>query len=97
VVLTHTMGGVRGHQKVCATPTRVALVSSTRPCWHAAIVSDLLPDVWSELGGEPDELRPYFSDVRRLTGDSETNIWLCTGRTEPWATLWPRLRSLTVG
>jgi hypothetical protein len=49
------------------------------------------------VGGEPDELCPYFSEVRRLTGDGETNIWLCTGRQEAWTALWPGLRSLTVG
>jgi hypothetical protein len=49
------------------------------------------------VGADPAELRPYFTDIRQLAdGGRDTSIWLCTGRTEPWATIWPRIRHLTV-
>jgi 4-amino-4-deoxy-L-arabinose transferase-like glycosyltransferase len=49
------------------------------------------------VGAHPGSLRPYFSDVRMLTADQNASVWLCTGRQLPWAELWPRLRTLTVG
>jgi hypothetical protein len=50
------------------------------------------------VGGSPDALRPYFTDVRMVAdGGENASVWLCTGRQEPWAALWPRLRTLTVG
>jgi hypothetical protein len=49
------------------------------------------------VGSTPDALRPYFSDVRQVAdGGPDATVWLCTGRREPWASLWPRLRTLTV-
>lgn len=49
------------------------------------------------VGGDPDELRPYFSDVRLVAdGGQDASVWLCTGRKEPWARLWPRIRTLSV-
>jgi 4-amino-4-deoxy-L-arabinose transferase-like glycosyltransferase len=49
------------------------------------------------VGGDPDTLRPYFSDVRMVAdGGQDASVWLCTGRQEPWAQLWPRLRTLSV-
>jgi 4-amino-4-deoxy-L-arabinose transferase-like glycosyltransferase len=49
------------------------------------------------VGGDPDALRPYFSDVRLVAdGGQDASVWLCTGRREPWADLWPRLRTLSV-
>ncbi|TWF78483.1 hypothetical protein FHX44_114406 [Pseudonocardia hierapolitana] len=50
------------------------------------------------VGGDPDALRPHFSDVRMVAdGGQDASVWLCTGRREPWVDLWPRLRTLTVG
>jgi len=49
------------------------------------------------VGGDPDALRPYFSGVRMVAdGGPDASVWLCTGRREPWARLWPRLRTLSV-
>ncbi len=49
------------------------------------------------VGSAPDELRPYFTDVHQVAdGGPDASVWLCTGRREPWATLWPHLRTLTV-
>jgi hypothetical protein len=49
------------------------------------------------VGDSPDALRPYFSDVRLVTdGGQDASVWLCNGRQEPWAQLWPRLRTLSV-
>jgi hypothetical protein len=50
------------------------------------------------VGGDPEALRPHFSDVRVVAdGGQDASVWLCTGRQEPWAQLWPRLRTLSVG
>jgi dolichyl-phosphate-mannose-protein mannosyltransferase len=53
------------------------------------------------VGQNPDEVRPYFSEVRMVRdGGPEagaSTVWQATGRQEPWAEIWPRLRSLTVG
>lgn len=52
------------------------------------------------VGSTPDEIRPYFTDVHLLaaggTDPRESSVWLCTGRTTGWATLWPQLRHLDV-
>jgi hypothetical protein len=49
------------------------------------------------VGSTPDQLRPWFSDVRQVAdGGQDATVWLCTGRREPWASIWPRLRTLTV-
>ena len=49
------------------------------------------------VGSTPDELRPWFAQVQRVAdGGPDATVWLCTGRLEAWATLWPRLRTLTV-
>lgn len=58
-------------------------------------------------GTSPDELRPHFADIRKInagvtvTGPSggpgkDMSLWLATGKREPWASLWPRLRHLGV-
>jgi 4-amino-4-deoxy-L-arabinose transferase-like glycosyltransferase len=50
------------------------------------------------VGGDPQALRPYFADVRMVAdGGPDASVWLCTGRKEPWAGMWPRLRTLSVG
>jgi hypothetical protein len=53
------------------------------------------------VGTSADEVRPWFRDVRRVDDGGpdarESSVWLCTGRQEPWAEIWPRLRTLTVG
>jgi hypothetical protein len=50
------------------------------------------------VGGDPTTLRPYFTDMHMVAdGGQDTSVWLCTGREEPWAQLWPRLRTLSVG
>ena len=50
------------------------------------------------VGDDPDSLRPHFSDVRMVAdGGPDASVWLCTGRQEPWAQLWPQLRTLSVG
>ncbi|MBL8928352.1 MAG: glycosyltransferase family 39 protein [Pseudonocardia sp.] len=49
------------------------------------------------VGSGPDEVTPYFADVRKVAdGGADASVWLCTGRREPWASFWPRLRHLTV-
>jgi 4-amino-4-deoxy-L-arabinose transferase-like glycosyltransferase len=52
------------------------------------------------VGSDPAKIRPYFAEVRPLAeGGSdprETSQWLCTGRSERWDALWPRLRNLSV-
>lgn len=50
------------------------------------------------VGTDPEQLRPYFAEVTRVYngGPDGTSVWLCTGRQQPWQSLWPRLRSLTV-
>lgn len=49
------------------------------------------------LGSDPAELRPYFTDLRRV-GDvgEDAGLWLATGRNAPWSVVWPRLRTLSV-
>lgn len=49
------------------------------------------------VGSEPDAVRPYFTTVRTVgaVGD-DMHIYLLTGRQQPWQSMWPRLRSLTV-
>jgi hypothetical protein len=50
------------------------------------------------VGRDAEALRPYFADVRMVAdGGADASVWLCSGRTLPWAELWPRLRTLTVG
>ena len=47
--------------------------------------------------GPPEPLLPSFTDVRQVAGGgTDDQVWLCTGRREPWAAIWPRLRTLTV-
>jgi hypothetical protein len=49
------------------------------------------------VGGDPEALWPYFSDVRMVAdGGPDASVWRCTGRRVAWAELWPRLRTLTV-
>jgi 4-amino-4-deoxy-L-arabinose transferase-like glycosyltransferase len=50
------------------------------------------------VGNDPTGLRSHFTDVRMVAdGGRDASVWLCTDRQEPWATLWPQLRSLSVG
>jgi hypothetical protein len=74
--------------------------------WFAPPPEDRDAALW--VGGDPTLLRPWFADARpvgvigpdglRPTAgpDAGTQVWLLTGRREPWAVLWPRLRQLTV-
>ncbi len=48
------------------------------------------------LGKQPDSLRPWFTDVRRV-GDPDTTLFLATGRTAPWPVIAEGWRTLTVG
>ena len=49
------------------------------------------------VGSDPDEVRPYFTEVRKVAeGGRDASVWLCTGKHEPWNSLWPRLRHLDV-
>ncbi|MGH3940421.1 MAG: glycosyltransferase family 39 protein [Pseudonocardiaceae bacterium] len=49
------------------------------------------------VGSSPDEVRPYFDRVSKIADDGEdVSVWLCTGKRETWASLWPRLRHLSV-
>jgi 4-amino-4-deoxy-L-arabinose transferase-like glycosyltransferase len=54
-------------------------------------------DVVLYVGRQPDRLRPYFNDARRV-GDigEDMHAFVLTGQAVPWETLWPRLRTLTV-
>lgn len=50
-------------------------------------------------GSEVAKLRPYFADVRMVSGgqakDSDgTKIWLCTGKQASWAQIWSDLKTL---
>lgn len=45
----------------------------------------------------PDRLRPYFTGIRKLDDvDGQMSVWLLTGQTESWDTLWPKARTLAV-
>ncbi|MDL5155903.1 glycosyltransferase family 39 protein [Actinomycetospora termitidis] len=48
------------------------------------------------VGGDPDELRPYFRSVRSLGTPDGVPAWLLTDRTRPWASFWPGLRHLDI-
>lgn len=49
------------------------------------------------VGPQPDALRRYFATVHTVgaVGD-DIQIHLLTGRLQPWDSIWPRLRTLTV-
>jgi hypothetical protein len=49
------------------------------------------------IGRDPGALRPYFADVRTV-GDigDDMRAYLLTGQRQSWASVWPRLRTLTV-
>ena len=47
------------------------------------------------LGEQPDSLRPWFTDVRRI--DPDIPLHLATGRTAPWTVITEQWRTLTVG
>jgi 4-amino-4-deoxy-L-arabinose transferase-like glycosyltransferase len=53
------------------------------------------------VGSDPEDVRPYFTDVREVDGGGPEaqgpSVWLCSGRQGPWTEIWPRLRTLTVG
>jgi hypothetical protein len=49
------------------------------------------------VGSVPDEVVPYFAEVREVgEAGAAGRVWLGTGRREAWASIWPRLRHLTV-
>jgi hypothetical protein len=49
------------------------------------------------LGSDPEEVRPHFTTVRKVADDGkDLGIWLCNGKRERWAALWPRLRHLSL-
>ena len=49
------------------------------------------------VGSTPDEVAPYFADVREVAdAGAAGRVWLGTGRREAWASIWPRIRHLTV-
>ncbi|QFU92042.1 glycosyltransferase family 39 protein [Amycolatopsis sp. YIM 10] len=62
------------------------------------------------LAGDPDQLRPWFTEVRALAVvgaptplgtygglvPESTTIWLLSGRTGPWTDIWPALRDLAL-
>ncbi|WP_235875167.1 glycosyltransferase family 39 protein [Saccharopolyspora aridisoli] len=45
-------------------------------------------------GRDAEELRPYFTDIRPATPGEGLKGWIATGKTQPWSTIWPALRSL---
>ena len=47
------------------------------------------------LGDQPETLRPWFTDVRRV-GDPDTPVYIATGRTAPWPVIQDAWRTLTV-
>ncbi|SDT37413.1 Dolichyl-phosphate-mannose-protein mannosyltransferase [Microlunatus soli] len=51
------------------------------------------------VGSDPDQLRPYFSSITVVVdgGQDGTSVWLCSGQRLAWTSLWPKLRTLTVG
>lgn len=49
------------------------------------------------VGSSGDDLRPFFTEVRRVGRSGDTELWLATGRTGPWSLIWPRMRTLSVG
>lgn len=70
--------------------------STTRSYGYFAVPDDRLDTVLF-VGAEPARLRPYFSDTRRIDdADGDVDIWLLTGRSEGWSTLWPKVRTLQV-
>jgi 4-amino-4-deoxy-L-arabinose transferase-like glycosyltransferase len=48
--------------------------------------------LWVGFDG-PDPLRPWFADCRPSPSDG-FSVWLCTGRTAPWTTIWPAARGV---
>jgi hypothetical protein len=49
------------------------------------------------VGASPERLRPYFGSVRKVAdGGKDASVWLAAGRHQPWTSIWPKLRSLTV-
>jgi hypothetical protein len=54
-------------------------------------------DVVLYVGRDPDALRPYFIDGRRVAdvGD-DMHAYLLSGQRQSWESIWPRIRTLTV-
>ena len=48
------------------------------------------------VGSSPDRWREYFSGATELEDVEGLDVWLLTGRTEPWARIWPEVRTLRV-
>lgn len=46
-------------------------------------------------GRDVDALRPYFTDIRPAIPGDDLKGWIATGRTQPWAAIWPQLTSLS--
>lgn len=45
------------------------------------------------VGRDPKRIRPYFTEVRQLSG-GDLSIWICSGRTQSWLAIWPRIQHL---
>ncbi|WP_406692493.1 glycosyltransferase family 39 protein [Saccharopolyspora sp. ID03-671] len=41
-----------------------------------------------------DEIRPFFTDARLAVPGGDLKVWVLSGRTEPWAQIWPAVRSM---
>jgi 4-amino-4-deoxy-L-arabinose transferase-like glycosyltransferase len=48
--------------------------------------------LWVGFETVPDTFRGYFADCAPGPADG-LEVWLCTGRTTPWAAMWPSIRS----
>jgi 4-amino-4-deoxy-L-arabinose transferase-like glycosyltransferase len=48
------------------------------------------------VGSEPDRWLPYFGESRSVGQVQGLDAWLLTGRTAPWSTIWPAVRTLRV-
>jgi hypothetical protein len=49
------------------------------------------------VGSNADDLRPYFSDVRKVDDIGEDmGLYLLTGQRQSWEVLWRQLRTLKV-
>lgn len=46
-------------------------------------------------GRDVESLRPYFTDIRPAIPGEDLKGWIATGRTQPWAAIWPQLTSLS--
>ena len=74
-----------------------AAFSPTRTYGYFPPPDDSIDTVLLVGDNGPDRLLPYFTEVHQFDGDDqEIGVWLLTGRTESWGTLWPKARTLAV-